>query len=59
MITLIGHGYLGGYIQRELEKQNLKYLWITHTDRLPDVTTTIINAAGFTGRPNVDVCETL
>jgi dTDP-4-dehydrorhamnose reductase len=59
MITLIGHGYLGGYIQRELENQNLKYFWITHTDRLPDKTTTIINAAGFTGRPNVDVCETL
>ena len=34
MITLIGHGYLGGYIQRELENQNLKYLWITHTDKL-------------------------
>lgn len=57
MITLIGHGYIGRYIQRELENQNLKYSWITHTENLPNTTTSVINAAGFTGKPNVDVCE--
>lgn len=57
MITLIGHGYIGGYIQRELEHQNIKYSWINHLDRLPSTTTSVINAAGFTGKPNVDVCE--
>lgn len=57
MITLIGHGYIAGYIQRELEHQNRQYSWISHKDRLPSTTTSVINAAGFTGRPNVDVCE--
>lgn len=59
MITLIGHGYIGRYIQRELQHQNLDYLWITHKDPLPDTATVVINAAGFTGKPNVDVCEIL
>ena len=34
MITLIGHGYLGGYIQRELENQNLNKIFpIPHIDQ--------------------------
>ncbi len=57
MITLIGHGYVGKYIKKELEKQVIKHEWISH-DQKPSVSSTvIINAAGFTGVPNVDACE--
>lgn len=57
MITLIGHGYVGRHIQRELEKQEKKYNWICHDQIIPKKTTVIINAAGYTGVPNVDMCE--
>jgi UDP-glucose 4,6-dehydratase len=57
MITLIGHGYIGQNIVKELEKQNLDYEWISHTDKISSDTTVIINAAGYTGSPNVDACE--
>ena len=56
MITLIGHGYVGRHIAQELNKQGVNYNWITHTDPVP-TSTTIINAAGYTGSPNVDACE--
>lgn len=57
MITLIGHGYVGEHIKQELERQGLKHTWISHTDPVPTGTTVIINAAGYTGSPNVDACE--
>ena len=57
MITLIGHGYVGKHIKKELENQNIHYVWITHNQSVPEGTTAIINAAGYTGSPNVDACE--
>jgi UDP-glucose 4,6-dehydratase len=57
MITLIGHGYIGSFIQKELEREGLKYNWISHTDFIPSDTSYIINCAGYTGVPNVDACE--
>jgi UDP-glucose 4,6-dehydratase len=57
MITLIGHGYVGEIIARELFKAGLQYHWIHHTDLIPLDTDFIINAAGYTGSPNVDACE--
>lgn len=56
MITLIGHGYVGKHIACELEKQELDYKWISHKDIIPK-SNVIINAAGYTGFPNVDACE--
>jgi hypothetical protein len=29
-------------------------IWISHTDKIPPNTRAIINAAGYTGKPNVD-----
>ena len=57
MITLIGHGYVGEHIANELVSQNLKYEWINHSDSIPQNTKVVINAAGYTGSPNVDACE--
>lgn len=57
MITLIGHGYIGKAISKELHKQKILHSWIRHTDQIPYGTSAIINAAGFTGVPNVDQCE--
>src|SRR3990167_2587122 len=57
MLTLIGHGYVGNAIAHELRRQNTAFAWLRHTQ---DFTPSgpIINAAGFTGHPNVDACET-
>lgn len=57
MITLIGHGYVGEHIAEELTAQKLPFTWISHTDPIPLNTSAIINAAGYTGSPNVDACE--
>jgi UDP-glucose 4,6-dehydratase len=57
MITLIGHGYVGKYIKKELEKQVIKHEWIDHETQPTLTTKVIINAGGFTGVPNVDACE--
>ena len=57
MLTLIGHGYIGQNISKELKKQNIDYEWISHADKISLDTTVIINAAGYTGSPNVDACE--
>ena len=56
MITLIGHGYVGKHISVELKNQKLDYQWISHKDSIPK-SDVIINAAGYTGFPNVDACE--
>lgn len=57
MITLIGHGYIGEHIAKELNNQNIPHYWIHHTDTIPNDTTFIINSTGYTGVPNVDACE--
>jgi dTDP-4-dehydrorhamnose reductase len=57
MITLIGHGYVGNYINTELFNSGLKYKWIHRDEDIPQGTEFIINAAGYTGVPNVDACE--
>ena len=46
MITLIGHGYVGKYIGRELKEQVGAFNWISHKDLIPTNTDFIINAAG-------------
>jgi dTDP-4-dehydrorhamnose reductase len=61
MITLVGHGYVGKYIAAELDTQGVPYRWVDH-DYIADIglpadTDFVINAAGFTGVPNVDACE--
>jgi len=57
MITLIGHGYIGEHISQEIFNRKLPYHWINHFNAIPESTTVIINAAGYTGSPNVDACE--
>ena len=57
MITLIGHGYVAGYIVKYFDEYGMKYHHIRHNDALPKNTKFIVNAAGFTGVPNVDACE--
>jgi len=58
MITLIGHGYIGQHIAKELIAQNIVFEWLSHNSKISNSTTAIINAAGYTGVPNVDACET-
>lgn len=58
MITLIGHGYIGNAIWNKLVIQSyLPSYRISHKQQIPDGTRIIINAAGYTGSPNVDACE--
>lgn len=57
MITLIGHGYIGDAVSLKLYQENIKHNWISHSDDIPEGTTVVINAAGYTGYPNVDTCE--
>lgn len=56
-VVLIGHGYVGNYIARELDAQSVKYYHVHHDEYIPLGPDFIINAAGFTGVPNVDACE--
>ena len=56
MVTLIGHGYIGKAIAKELEEQGIEFRWLSHAEQL-NQDGVIINAAGFTGIPNVDACE--
>ena len=57
MITLIGHGYVAGYIVKHFNETGINFHHIRHNDELPKDTKFIVNAAGFTGVPNVDACE--
>lgn len=57
MITLIGHGYVGKKIKLQLDSENINHCWISHNDPIPSNSRAIINAAGYTGKPNVDACE--
>ena len=57
MITLIGHGYIGEHIAQEINNRRLPFYWIRHNEAVAKETTVIINAAGYTGAPNVDACE--
>ena len=70
MIALLGaSGYVGQTFQAELEKRNLKYIPVSRKDtdyydlfKLKEFIKNnsikfLINAAGFTGKPNVDQCE--
>lgn len=57
MIALIGHGYIAEYIKKCIDEYGMRYCRIHHKDELPKDTKFIVNAAGFTGVPNVDACE--
>lgn len=57
MIVLIGHGYIGNYIAKKLNTDGYSFKWLSHKDTIPKTTKFIINAAGYTGIPNVDACE--
>lgn len=59
MIILIGHGYIGSRIAKELESVGMEFKWVSHKDSdwMDADIDFIINAAGFTGVPNVDACE--
>lgn len=61
MILLVGHGYVGKYIAAEMTKTNTAFRWVNHeyiiNAGVPEECTVVINAAGFTGVPNVDACE--
>lgn len=58
MITLIGHGYIGQAIWNRLQYGSYTpAYWIRHGESISKDTKIIINAAGYTGSPNVDACE--
>jgi len=57
MITLLGHGYIGEHIAKEFDASGINFNWLHHTDTIPEETTFIVNATGYTGVPNVDACE--
>ena len=56
MLTLVGHGYVGQAIAKRLAEKNISFAWTRHTDSWKP-TGPVINAAGYTGFPNVDACE--
>ncbi len=56
MISLFGHGYIGTAIADELIAQGVPFDWRHHLD-LARIDGPVINAAGYTGAPNVDACE--
>lgn len=71
MILLLGGtGYIGEAFQRELERRALRYRTLTRAevnytrfDGLLDFLKAsrpefVVNCAGYTGKPNVDACET-
>ena len=56
MITLVGHGYIGQAIAKELREEGQSFAWVRHTDSW-NASGPVINAAGVVGSPNVDACE--
>ena len=56
MITLVGHGYIGNAIAHALRERGILFNWAHHGSVW--ITGPVINAAGYTGHPNVDACET-
>ena len=56
MITLLGHGYIGNGIAKALLEAGVPFAWPHHGDEW-EPSGVIINAAGYTGTPNVDACE--
>ena len=56
MITLVGHGYIGQAIAYRLRQEKVTFAWVHHTDRWR-ASGPVINAAGYTGSPNVDACQ--
>ena len=59
MIVLYGHGYVADYIAKEMHNQSFKFVRLSHHTLVPKEAKFIVNAAGFTGNPNVDACEKL
>lgn len=69
VLLLGGTGYVGDMFQHVLNQRNLRYLNVSRSDHdyydmllLRDIIEScdaefVINAAGFTGKPNVDQCE--
>jgi len=70
ILLLGGSGYIGAAFRRHLDQHQISYtnLWRSDLDYTkPDVLTPflreqrpafLINCAGYTGKPNVDACET-
>lgn len=70
-VAIFGAGYVGNYLYKTLYKNekidevflvSRKYLDYTFEENVTNYIfqnniTTIVNASGFTGRPNVDACE--
>lgn len=70
MILLLGHtGYVGGEFQRQLAEQKIAHRCVSRSQQDYTCRDTLIglirdskadfliNAAGYTGKPNVDACE--
>lgn len=55
IVALYGHGFLGTAIAEELDNRNIPFRW-RHHGEMP-LEHFIIDAAGYTGVPNVDGCE--
>lgn len=55
-VQLYGHGYMGRAIAAELERRAVEFAWSHHGDE-PIADAVVIDAAGYTGKPNVDGCE--
>jgi len=58
MITLFGHGYIGKAIGKYLDDIGQSFYWYGHNTQQIILGSVIINASGYTGKPNVDACET-
>ena len=59
-IIVVGHGYIGTAISLYLKSDGIDHGWLSHLKALDidsNFSGTIINAAGYTGVPNVDTCE--
>lgn len=58
-VTVLGHGYIGNHLARTLDHAGFTVFHAHHHD-YPNILVGgagIVNAAGFTGTPNVDQCE--